>query len=258
MKQGFARLPACAKQLTVLMASSVLALVFLCATRTEATTIAIVWAREQVILAADSKTVGMRQSGHSVNYTTCKIRQVDNLFFAASGVITAPSFNIDQIAEHSLSRNGSVLERVGQLHSALLQELPKVIKQNPPGELPISFQYVVVGTENRQPVVHLIYLPAGSRSVADLKWLSFPKDVPLDKSTVTLFLGRHEVIDRFRSKHPGWEFNGVIFERLRELIGMEIRAAPQLIGEPIDVLLVDNAGTRWIERSPESKCPDLR
>jgi hypothetical protein len=259
MKQEFSWLPACSGQITTFELSVVLVLVFLCATPTEGTTIGIVWYRGQgVVLAADSKTVGARQNGHSLSFTTCKIRQFGNLFFAASGVATAPSFNIDQIAEHSLSGTGSVLEKVGRLRSALLQELPKVIEQTPPIELPIGFQYVVVGIENCQPVVHLLSLPAKSSDVADLKWLSLPQDVPLGKSTATIFLGRHEVIDRFCSEHPGWKSDGVIFERLRELIGMEIRAAPQFVGEPIDVLLIENAGAQWIGNSGASKCPDIR
>jgi hypothetical protein len=258
MNQGTPYRGPCPGGITTLNLSVVLALVFLCAARTEGTTIGVIWSRDQgVVLAADSKTVGATSDGHSLSFTTCKIRQFDTVFFAASGVRTGPSFNIDEIAARSLIRPGRTQEKVERLRSALLQELPKVIAQTSPPGFPQGFQYVVAGIENGQPVVHILYLPTESKDAADLKWLSIPRDVPSDKRTATLFLGRHEVIDRFCAEHPGWESDGVIFDRLRELISMEIQAAPQFVGEPIDVLFIDTTGARWIGRTPASKCPDL-
>jgi len=235
-----------------------LALVFLCMTQSEGTTIGVIWSREHgIVLAADSKTTSVTPEGQSLSFTTCKIRQFGGVFFAASGVRTGPSFNIDDIAARALSGHENTLKKIERLRSALQHELPKVFKQTLPPGFPPGFQYVVVGIDNGQPIVHLLYLPAESRDIADLKWLSIPRDVPSDKTMATLFIGRHEVIDRFRAEHPEWESQGVIFDRLRELIGMEIRTAPHLVGEPIDVLLIDSTGARWIGRSPASKCPDV-
>lgn len=244
--------------ITTLKLCVVLALVFLYTARSEGTTIGVIWSREQgVVIAADSKTIRMTPEGNTLSFTTCKIRQIENVFFAASGVRTGPSFNIDEIATRTLSGPGSTLEKVERLHNALLQELPKVIEQIPPRGLSLGLQYMVAGIENGQPVVHLLFLPTGSRNAADLKWYSFPRDVPSDKRSATLFIGRHEVIDSFCADHPEWLSDGDIFERLRELISMEIQAAPQFVGEPIDVLFIDSTGAHWIGRTCTSKCPDL-
>jgi hypothetical protein len=114
--------------ITTLKLCLVFALIFLCALPSEGTTIGVIWSREQgVIIAADSKMTGITPEGNALSFTTCKIRQIDSVFFASSGVRTGPSFNIDEIANRTLSGPGSTLKRVGQLHNALQNELPKVI-----------------------------------------------------------------------------------------------------------------------------------
>jgi hypothetical protein len=189
--------------------------------------------------------------------TTCKIRQFDNVFFASSGVRTGPFFNIDEIASSTLRGSESILTKVERFRNTLGHEITKLIETISPSGFSLGFQYVIAGIECGQPIVHILYLPKQSKSVEDIKWISLPRDLPSGKKTITIFLGRHETIDRFRIKHPGWEHNGFIIDRVRELISMEARAVPQLVGGPIDVLLINSNGAQWIDRSSLSKCPDL-
>ena len=236
-----------------------LAIFFLGVATAWGTTIGIIWQRGQgVVIAADSKTVRATQDGQRFDLATCKIHQYDNLFFVASGIKTAPSFDIEQIAEQSLSGPGNISEKVDRLRQSLMEQIPKVMNQKPPINLPITFQFAVVGIEDCQPVVYHLYLPTHNKNIADLKLFSLPQDIPPDKDNFAIFLGRHGTIDRFRNMHPGWVFGGSIYDRLRELIRMEIKASPQMVGEPIDILHIEKTGTRWIGSSPQSKCPALR
>lgn len=244
---------------SILLLSVVAGAVFCYTSPLWATTVGIVWFRGQgVVIAADSKVVKATQDGHPMDLSTCKIYQYDNLFFAASGVKKAPSFDIEQIAEQSLSGTGTIMDKVTRFRHSLLEELPKVMGQKPPIEFPITFEYAIAGIENCQPVVHHIYLPPNSKDIADLNWRSLPLDIAPDIQSAVIFLGRHHVIDRYSTKHPGWISEGNIFDHLRELIRMEMKASPLWVGEPIDILSIDSAGAHWVGSSPESKCAPLR
>lgn len=259
MKQPFTGLTTTGVGLKLLIEVPLaLAILFFCVATAWGTTIGIIWQRGQgVIIAADSKMVRANQSGQRFDSATCKIHQYDNLFFVASGVKTAPSYDIEKIAEQSLSGPGSISEKVERLRQSLMEQIPKVINQNPPIDLPLTFQFAVVGIDNCQPVVYHLYLPIHSKNIADLKLFSLPQDSPSDRDNIAIFLGRHRAIDRFRTKHPGWVFEDSIYDRLRELIRMEIKASPQMVGEPIDILRIENTGARWIGSSPDSNCPAL-
>ena len=244
-----------------------------------------------IVVAADSKEVhytvftdfrGQRQTSQQASLK-CKIRQVDALtFYAVSGQY---NFDVDALAVDSCRNGGAAfLGKVTAFEQAVhgllikhLEELkervPDLYNQNYISVRKPALQIVIFGIENSIPAfvtlsLHVTsgyaYVPSGL--IIDPFRINEPVTLAasidgcplkrLAKESMMRALGRTEVIDGIDwLENKFWKWFGDV-DGVRFLVRLETLAAPENVGDPIDVLYIDAKGCRWIDHKTE--CAELQ
>jgi hypothetical protein len=70
----------------------------------------------------------------------------------------------------------------------------------------------------------------------------------------SVFLGSQEEIRRQAGENPNW-WRPNLAEGIRELIEAEAQQNPQYVGAPVDLVVIDRDGARWVER--KAQCPAI-
>ena len=195
------------------------------------------------------------------DFTVCKIRWIGELFYAAAGMGTGPSLDIQTVFEESLSRPETIHQRVSHLKQNVEDTFGQAYEQL--GELLIPeewrgrpvFQAVVAGTDDTaSPTAYVLFIP---KEKLPPDFGVVVKSLRSDSSTASAFLGQHTEIDRYTKEHNEWLTEGIIFDTLRKLIRLEVRVHPNEVGLPIGVLFLTAEGARWVQKDPTSACPDI-
>ena len=227
-----------------------------------------------VVVAADSAgTYTLRGLDKpSAVSPICKIHQSGNIFFAVSGIINDPitGFNVPTIVAQASRSKDAIIDRVEEaarrLRSALPKEL-KYLRSEDPSAYKRRFEapkYAVAvlffAFENKVPVLMAIVFeatssPSGAIHIAMRRSSCPGSDCP--NGVLNLYLGRHEAIDRFTADHHIRVLSPYdIVAIARSLVELEIVDASDEVQPPVDVLLVDADGPRWINKKKE--CPDIQ
>ncbi|MBW1771982.1 MAG: hypothetical protein JRJ51_04045 [Deltaproteobacteria bacterium] len=228
------------------------------------TTIVVVRTPTEIYIGADSKITDIRNE--SITSTACKIRQVDDLFFAFSGLPKIPGVESDlmEIIEEASRGGGTIAEKIEEFDDiivdewskglqALKEERPQFYKEELKGK--IVLQVAFAGIQNRKPVFFMMHLKAVERDgfpAIAISKKSCPGDCQQGK--VIAYLGHTGALNRYMSDRSNvWKAGYV--QGIRELITLQIEAQPEHVGPPIDILHINRRGAEWVQI--KSECPEI-
>ena len=228
------------------------------------TTVIVVRTPTEIYIGADSKITDVRNE--SLTSTACKIRQVDDLFFAFSGLPKMPGVESDlmEIIEEASRDGGTIADKVEEFDDIItdewsegLQELkkerPQFYKEEVKGR--IILQVAFAGIQKRKPVFFLIHIKAVERDgfpAIDISKKSCPGDCQQGK--VIAYFGHTGALKQYMSDRSNAWKSGYV-QGIRKLITLQMEAQPEYVGPPIDILHIDRMGAEWIE--VKSECPEV-
>ena len=228
------------------------------------TTIVVVRTPTEIYIGADSKITDIRNE--SLTSTACKIRQVDDLFFAFSGLPKMPGVESDLmgIIEEASRGGGTIADKVEAFDDIIadkwsegLQEMkkerPQFYEEEVKGK--IILQVAFAGIQKRKPVFYLMHLKAVERDgfpAIDIFKKSCPGDCQQGK--VIAYFGNTGALKQYMSDRSNAWKSGYVQE-IRKLITLQIEAQPEHVGPPIDILHINRMGAEWIQI--KSGCPEI-
>ena len=232
-----------------------------------ATTIVVARSANEIVIGADSKVTDTY--GNELNSQVCKIQQVGNLFLGFEGLLRdrATGFSVPEIAVRALQLkpDASAAEKVnvltGFLTSELFVELQRV-RSNSASEFHTKLEgqtflrVVIAGFEGNRPLVFVRQFR--TTFIARGLGVTVIPDDCLDNcegEVVTRFLGETEAIEGLLEDTEGFWKDGLT-SGVRRLIQTEIAARSEYVGPPIDLLLINARGAKWIQKKPG--CPEVK
>jgi hypothetical protein len=231
------------------------------------TTVVAVRTKTEVVVGADSKMVAIGDNLEDAGQT-CKIIQVDNLFFAHARLIRDSwgSFSVPETVLQARRKGGTILETANNFEKMIVPSLTKILMQMK-REHPAFFQkhyeggsavdIVFFGIEKDVPVLYMRYFVAsssadGSVSI-EVRRLNCPGDCP--GGLTYAFLGEQSALNRFLDANPHYSRNGWI-PTINKLIEVEASDKPDFVSLPVDILRVDKNGAEWLQKKPQ--CPEIK
>jgi hypothetical protein len=222
---------------------------------------------EAVVVAADSKATF--QGVSTFTRTVCKIYQAESLFIAVSGLANdlRRGFSAPRSVAAGLAAGGTFQQRVGaaeaHLLSAMTAELRQLKAEDPRRyeqalDVPAGqvVAVLVFGLEGTVPVVAGFGLKPSNTQAASVRLESVRLACPdgCAAGTSIFFLGHRAAIDRFRDAPSGDPPPAAPEEMAKFFVELEVADRPDDVGAPVDVLVVDRAGARWLP--PRPGCPE--
>lgn len=234
------------------VASVIAAGLLLTAGTAKATTIVVVRSAFNVYIGADS----LRREGDARS-EICKIQRDGDTVVAIAGFMAAQGSPISietAFGEASRLWSGSVEQRADALTAVISRRLTGLSRYLREGSASAkayfeqrlrdqeAIQFVVTRYEDRlQRVAIRMLVPSlrGDEVVVTQRALDFEGFAVLGSSTATrqMSTGQQQVL----SMLPGVDI-------ARRLLEAEIRATPEAVGPPINIVEAGAAGIRWIER----------
>ena len=227
----------------------------------KATIIVVARSANEIVIGADSKVTDTY--GNELNSQVCKIQQVGNLFLALEGLLRdkATGFSVPEIAVRALQLKPNALaeEKVkiltGFLTSELFVELQRV-RTNSPEEFHTKLEgqtflrIAIAGFENSRPLVFVRQFRTTfiARGIGVTVIPDDCVDV-CEGEVVTRFLGETDAIEGLPEDTLGFWKSGLA-DGVRRLIETEIAARSEYVGPPIDLLLINAQGAKWIQKKP--------
>lgn len=226
-----------------------------------ATTIVAVRTPAEIVIGADSKVTDTFGNGFANQ--ACKIVQAGNLFFAYEGLARdrRTGFDIAAIGSRALTLkpDATASERVGILtgfvSTQLFAELSS-LKQHDPDTYREKIEggqtflkILVAGFEGDKPLLFVRQFRAVPLNRQTIGVGVVPDDCAVEcrDEIVVRSLGETAAIDGLPEETPGF-WQGGIALGVRRLIETEIAARGEYVGPPVDILRLDKAGARWIQK----------
>jgi hypothetical protein len=219
------------------------------------TTIVVLWTPTSTLLGADAK---VRFGDGKPGGTACKIGVSKNILWAQSGwlgVRDSPTAVSDILAEE-LNSSDAIDYRISRAESRIsaamtsqfnLPLIKPAVLANPDKH---QVQFVAISLENGTTrMVMRSFTPrkGASRNVEiDIARDACP-DAPNCGRTEYLGLGLHDEADRILKNDPAvWNKNPK--DIIEYLIGTEIKALPDDVGQPITIIGIDAGGIHWLSK----------
>lgn len=228
------------------------------------TTVVVVRTPTDIYMGADSKITDIRDE--SLQSTACKIRQVDDLFFAFSGFPEIPGADpgLMGIIRAAAGSGGNIADKVEAFDdiivdawSKALQTLKKKRPQFYEDEVKGRnvLQIAIAGIQKRKPVFFMRHLKALERN--GLPGIAiYKKSCPGDcvHGKVIAYLGHTGALKGHTSDRSDVWNDGYV-QGIRTLISLQMKADPEHVGPPIDILHIKRRGANWIQ--VKSECPEI-
>lgn len=222
------------------------------------TTIITSITQDKIIIAADSKqTWGEDYSREAP--LKCKIRHIGNLFFAAEGITQMFKPNIDflEIIENLDLKKALTFENKIDYIALKLREPVQEFAQNYQKFNPIAFDSILNKTlfsisfsqfENEKPCSSALYWEIKSTATG---WEIVPGRATSEQIPRYMIQGQKDAIDYYYENNINFK-NKIYDEKgLNELIEIQIKASPQKVGLPIDIVVINSQGFQWIQKKEE-------
>ncbi|MFQ5649372.1 MAG: hypothetical protein ACE5IY_05475 [bacterium] len=227
---------------------------------------------KELFAGADSKGRQFRYAHNglavSADTTTsiCKIVKCGNLFFAAAGIIEIEEIGFDlyEIARQAGLSEKPASDKIRRIENSIIAPLTKTLSKVRQTAPPIYDHYVqsgpvqlaLFGIEAYQPVLLVrgfTVRDTGQGQISVVRDSSRCRNY--SNGTWTAILGRNKEIFDFLADHPKfWNLGPVA--GIRRLIEIEVKAVPEEVGPPIDLLRVTEKGAEWIQR--KATCQDIQ
>jgi hypothetical protein len=218
---------------------------------------------DKIIIAADSKQTwgGDLPPDNSIIPLKCKIRHIDNFFFAAEGHTTMISPRIDYleiIESLDLSDKKRFVEKIDYIESKLKGSVDQFVV-NFQKHSPNAFNQILNKTlfsilfstfEDDLPVGIAIYWNIKSN---DDGWEVIAQRASSDLIPRDMIQGQKTGIDRLFQRNPSYASNLYNVPGVLELINIQITDTPDKVGGPVDVVVITAQGHKWIQKKEQCK-----
>jgi hypothetical protein len=223
----------------------------------EGTAILAVRTEDVLVVGADSKTT--RLDAPDVSTSTCKIQDVEGVFFAVAGLrrSTDGDFDVPLLAARACRTAGTLDEKVlafeqamqGPLTAALVRiretapDYYRGREQRHAAFVEVAFfsneggkpRFLVRDFKARESEQKVLSIEVGAAE------LSGPGFALLGEAReMRDYLDANPIVDRMNP-----------IEGARALLGRAATAHPETVGLPIDIVQLDGQAVRWVDRKPE-------
>jgi hypothetical protein len=257
----------------VLVAAALVAL----ATSVEATAIIMLRNNNRIVLAADSRWSD--QTAGSMGITKrhgCKIHRSGQFWFMTSGYegggdqkLGGPGVDsvIALVAERLKSARtlADALQSVGRAWDTMRPKVEGLVAHPAlqhllrPSALGPFMQVVLAGQERGVPTVGVFTVRIQSARPVQFstRAASCPGTLCPGPDGFALYgASKAGAMAPLVSNPPAW-LRAVDSTAARQVIDLEIAASPTFVGPPVDILVIDAGGARWVNRDPKSACPAI-
>lgn len=230
-----------------------------------ATTIAVLWTSDQIVMASDSLVENFQPDAVE-GLKMCKIDSNGGFFFAASGMFHDDETHLD--VPHTIRKyfveNGRIKEKAdeaaAEIRGPLLRAFQHAHKTQPPEFYkkyvvsPLAGGFVVATISSRGPVVVTVEFlrrdDANGNPVDMVPHVDFFDRIVSSTERQYRLLGITTAARRLVNTKGFRQYD--ITSAARRLIQAEIDDKPGRVGGPIDVLEIDKQGHNWV--APHGQC----
>lgn len=233
-----------------------------------ATSIIMIRTQNDIVVGADSK--GTNEYDELKKRLFCKIIQVGDIMFAASGLVEdkETGYSVNRVVAESANKGGTVDEIADRINTALVKPLndalihfkkisPEVYKKQIDGQKGITFQLLLFRFENGIPVVYKKNFGKPNlvhNTIPAIGTIVRCPGKECKGNRTLIALGSNSAIKDYLKKNllPPTVDNGFL---IKKLIMIQMKKTPQDVGLPIDLVRYDKMGIHWIQR--KEVCQDL-
>jgi hypothetical protein len=208
------------------------------------TSILALYTPQAIYIGSDSK-ISRLDGTESRN--GCKILIAEHFVFASAGLSQSDdgTFDLPKLAFQIFSTAASFSSSVSSFEERLGLQYGGLIKQGALNGIPkeqVGIDVVVGGIEKN--LIKLSQLSFGRLPDQFIR-----RDCPSQECTIGVFeLGERAAIDGIlKNRHAIWKELGVP-DAIKHLILAQERASPKLVGGPIAIVEIGQAGIRWISK----------
>ena len=193
----------------------------------------------RILLAADSLRIGTTDGSDRVPLRVCKIKNYGSIVYTAAGRYQPPAIAPDAIAANLLPRYLSepIRDRVARFVEAAKTSFESYNPRVPSDQ--IIFTYVIGFFEAGEPVLLTQrFLSVGGR--LDVQVQREIEDNALLPAGQSGFLNHEQLVGRtFQAE----EYPAM----LDEIIRLQARLTPDIVGEPVDIIQLTTKGAEWLQ-----------
>jgi hypothetical protein len=221
--------------------------------------------QDRVVMAADSKVsaVGVGKTAAPDRNLSCKIIPMDDFAFASAGVLANPETGVSVASVmRTATANGGALkekvkrfeEKISKTYSKLLTQFQRIdptsYRTNFEGKAAIMAVFAQMNDQG--PIYFLRTFRPFTKGNGGVEF-KVEADDCLSKCSGAIFLGEFGSIQKYVEENKESLLKKDLAERARLLVETQIKATPQKVGPPIDILQVARDGNLWVQRKPECK-----
>jgi hypothetical protein len=234
------------------------------------TTIVAIRASNGIIIASDSlqKIIipGPDAPAKSIRQSVCKIYQLGNIFYAASGLLSNPKtgFDVDKVIAESFQKDADIADNASRFEKEIQKSLKEAL-ENVKIESPNYFeqsiysgdivQILIAGIENNVPILVVLGFTVVSSLHEPVRIETSKggcKGYTCEQELFLIAAGKHDALDRYVYNNPNiW--NTSLINAARRLVELEIADKPEDVGPPVDILFIGLSQIQWIQKKPA--CP---
>jgi hypothetical protein len=243
----------------------------LCPVFSYCTSIVAIFSNNTVVIASDSKERHITTDTKS--RLTCKLHVGNDFAWTTSGltrfwhgdpqngVIWDPDDAIRRVAKTKDTARAKVATLDKSIPNLLLSTAERMRTSDPQAFDVFSrgallLETLLIGFENGEVTVshreYRVKILTGKITIATNPWKADCPGYQCDHNPQAFFTGEREALEVFFVKHPE-VFRSTSPDYLMkvaiQLVGMEIAAAPELVGPPIQTAIIDGGGIHWGENN---------
>ena len=232
----------------------------LCSATPAATTLAILRTSDQLVIAADSLMT--LYGGRSQQ--ACKIRRHDDVVFATAGLVVSTEGVPDahQVITDVLRRPVTWTEHVQTIEDRLQEPLLRTLRRLR-REMPDEFRRQIVqgfvlhvtlaAFRDGHPVLEMREFFVETNGPNELRLRVTRMSCPGQCARETEIFGVGETEAMMRDVREIRQFPPDLAAFGRDLVTRQVRATPEFVGPPVDVIRIAADGVHWVHRKPS--CP---
>jgi hypothetical protein len=219
-----------------------------------ATSIVILRSANRVYIGADSRR-SYRENAGAYTGSVCKIVAAGRLLFAASGLTYANDQQIAAVGAEVGRSSPTVHDAIELFRRRMQQFLPKAIGaagrvERNHARKGLILEAAFIGIDDNLASVSVEWYRTNGnitkpRVTTDRRTYSSPAFGRYD----FIFLGKRHAIDQYlRGRSPSIRSDADAISLITRLINLEVSESPQTTALPINILELDRAGSRWLQR----------
>jgi len=247
--------------------ASLLASLFLAVlhSNAHATTIIVVRLASKIYIAADGKAVRGTGEAHQV----CKILQCGPTFVSFSGHPSLPNFSALEVASNACGADKNIVDCIDAFEKIAAPkikdaaELYRILDRAKFSEMfeggdRIVLQAIFAGFNGETPIVYVLEFKVTNTSdqptmIQPIRH-SYLNRLSGNQADVLLFGQKAAIL-----QSPNRTLDiATIESQLRQMIQVEIKGEPALVGPPIDILRITSGGAEWVDQEKDSQCQAIK